>query len=110
MRNVINTLAIATLALSAYAWAGPIKIPNRYIEGRYIEAFVNADGTGGTISVRPADCNNCRSVSYEFDASVRVIDGYEERSINDLRGWNGFPGEIAINKSTERLVRIRRTR
>ena len=110
MRKLLTTLILGSLALSASSWAGINISKNRYIEGRFIEAFVYADGSGGTVSVRPEECMDCTPEVYAFDASVRVVYKDEERSISDLKNWDGFPGEIAVSKSTQNLVKIRRTK
>ena len=110
MRRLFTTLIFGSLVLAASSWAGINISKSRYIEGRYIEAFVNADGSGGTVSVRPEECMDCTPEVYAFDASVRVVYKDEERSIRDLRNWDGFPGEIAVSKRTQNLVKIRRTK
>ena len=79
-------------------------------EDRFIEVFVNADSSGGTIHVRPERCPGCTPQTYEFGANLRVLYGGESYPISALAQWRRFPGEIAFVKRTGDLVKVRRTR
>ena len=111
MTHHLRWVLCLALMVSASASAGKLNIyKNRYVEGRFIEAFVNADNSGGTIHVRPERCPGCTPQTYEFGANLRVLYGGKSHPISALAQWRRFPGEIAFVKRTGDLVKVRRTR
>lgn len=107
-----STLIVCLLmVLSAPAFAGKLNISKtRYVEGLYIKAAVNEEGTGGTLDVRPEECLTCPLTQYAFDSTATILYGNSVRTIEALADWSRFSGELSIDKVTEQPVTIRRIR
>ena len=108
MRKLIILLLLAPLAISHSLAQGPVIVKNYYLEWLSIEVFVNAHDSGGTLVARQRGCDDCAPWVHDFDASVNVYKGTQTRTLADLKAWRQFPGGIAVEKSSNRVVTIRR--
>ena len=101
-------LQITNAILVAIALTGTplMTITERYVEGRRIEALVNADNSSGTINVRPLNCSACNTESYPFDETLRVIRNGEDQPLEVLARWHHFTGDVVFSKQDDRVVAV----
>jgi hypothetical protein len=106
--NMQRIVAVVLLAGAGSATAAINITYDRYIENRYVEAFVDGSGAAGTLASRQRDCQGCAWESYPFDANLKVEYQGKEYPVSVLAKWGAFPADIVIAKKSGALVAVKR--